>query len=499
MDLVPGELRLRQLARNQHRPPTPVHLLGMPVRLVEREDQDLLQHLDHVVVGVVVVVQQHYPVERNQALLLDDFSFGRNRGLRHAVRPVCDIARRATSLPAARISGLRIVHNGGLGSQRQPVYFDHHATTPVDPRVLEAMLPYFGARFGNAASRSHAFGWEAEKAVELARKRVAALAGAEPREIVFTSGATESNNLAIKGVMEAYRSKGNHLVTMATEHPSVLDTVRHLERQGCALAILPPEPDGLLSLDRLRRAIRPDTVLVSVMYANNEIGVIQPVREIGAICHEMGALYHCDAAQAFGKLPLDVDRDHIDLISVTAHKIYGPKGAGALYVRRRNPRVEVAAQLDGGGHESGRRSGTLNVPGIVGFGEACRICAEEMAVEARRIGALRDRLWLLLGSALDRVSVNGSMAHRLPGNLHLTFAGVDGDALLTSLPDIAVSAASACSSARVEASHVLSAIGAPEGAALRFGLGRFNTQEEVDYVAARVIEAVRQLRALAPA
>jgi cysteine desulfurase len=388
-------------------------------------------------------------------------------------------------------------HNSNL--RNQTVYFDHHATTPVDPRVLTAMLPYFGSRFGNAASRSHAFGWEAEKAVDLARKRIAALAGADPREMVFTSGATESNNLAIKGAMEAHCSKGNHVVTVATEHPSVLDSVRHLERQGAQVTILPPEADGLLSLDRLRAAIRPETVLVSVMYANNEIGVVQPVAQIGAICHEMGALYHCDAVQAFGKLPVDVDRDHIDLMSVTAHKIYGPKGIGALYVRRRNPRVDLIAQMDGGGHEAGLRSGTLNVPGIVGFGEVCRICAEEMAEEGRRLSALRDRLWRLLESTLEGVSINGSMAHRLPGNLHVTFAGVDSDALLTSLPDVAVSAASACSSARVEASHVLAAIGAPEGAAMRFGLGRFNTQEEVDYVAGRVTEAVRQLRVLTPA
>ena len=379
------------------------------------------------------------------------------------------------------------------------MYLDHHATTPLDPRALEAMLPYFHGRFGNAASRSHAFGWEAEKAVDLGRKRVAALAGAEPREIVFTSGATESNNLAIKGVMEAYRSRGNHLITMATEHPAVLDSVRHLERQGCEVTVLPPEPDGRLSLDRLRDAIRRDTVLVSVMYVNNEIGVIQPVSAIGELCREKGALYHCDAVQAFGKIPVDVESCHIDLMSVSAHKMYGPKGVGALYVRRRNPRVEIVAQMDGGGHESGRRSGTLNVPGIVGFGEACRICADEMAADAERISRLRDRLWTLLESTLDRVWRNGSPIHRVPGNLHVTFGGVDGDALLGSLPDIAISAASACSSAHVEASHVLAAIGAPEGASLRFGLGRSTTEEEVEYAAARVTEAVRQLRALAPA
>ena len=361
------------------------------------------------------------------------------------------------------------------------------------------MLPYFGVRFGNAASRSHAFGWEAEKAVDLARRRVAALAGAESREIVFTSGATESNNLALKGAMEAYRSRGRHLVTVATEHPSVLDSVRHMERQGCAATILTPERDGLLDLDRLRAAIRPETVLVSVMYANNEIGVIQPVRDIAAICRERGVLFHSDAVQALGKVPLDAAGDGIDLLSMSAHKLYGPKGVGALYVRRRAPRVDLAAQMDGGGHESGRRSGTLNVPGIVGFGEACALAAREMDAEAVRLAALRDCLLVSLSAGLDRLQVNGSMARRLPGNLHVTFAGVDGDALLDAMPDVAVSAASACSSARVEASHVLAAIGAPPGASLRFGLGRFNTAEEIDYAAARVIEVVTRLRALAPA
>lgn len=359
------------------------------------------------------------------------------------------------------------------------------------------MLPYFETRFGNAASRSHAYGWEAEKAVELARQRIAALAGADPSEIVFTSGATESNNLALKGVFEAYRDKGRHIVTMATEHPSVLDTVRHLGRQGAEITILPPEHDGLLSLDRLRAAIRPETVLVSVMFVNNEIGVVQPVREIGALCKQTGTLFHCDAVQAFGKIPVDVGLDGIHLMSITAHKIYGPKGVGALYVRRRDPRVELVAQIDGGGHEGGRRSGTLNVPGIVGFGEACRICAEDMAEDAARIGALRDRLCRRL-SEMEGVSINGSMERRLPGNLHVTFAEVDGDALLGSLPGVAVSASSACSSGRLEASHVLSAIGAPDGAALRFGVGRFNTQEEVDRAAGAVIETVMKLRANQP-
>jgi cysteine desulfurase len=384
---------------------------------------------------------------------------------------------------------------------QKPVYLDHHATTPVDARVLEAMLPFFGPKFGNAASRGHSFGWEAEAAVELARKRVAELAGAAPREIVFTSGATESDNLALKGVMEAYRSKGNHLITMATEHKAVLDTAKRLERQGCRLTVLPPRRDGLLSLDGLRDAILPETVLVSVMHANNEIGVIQPVSEIGAICREKGVLFHCDAAQSFGKVPIRVEDDYIDLMSVSAHKMYGPKGIGALYVRRRNPRVELAAQMDGGGHEFGMRSGTLNVPAIVGFGEACAICAREMAEEAARLAALRDRLKAQIEAGLDRVYVNGSMEHRLPGNLNMSFAGVTGESLLMSLPDVALSTGSACTSATVEPSYVLKALGVGEGLAhssLRFGLGRFNTAEEVDYVAGRVTEAVRKLRALSP-
>jgi len=384
-------------------------------------------------------------------------------------------------------------------SQPKAIYLDNHATTPVDPRVLEAMLPYFGAKFGNAASRSHSFGWEAEKAVDLARKRVAELAGAAPREIVFTSGATESNNLALKGVAEAAR--GRHIVTMSTEHKAVLDPAKRLERMGFGVTVLPPRRDGLIDLDELRNAIQPDSVLVSVMYANNEIGVIQPVREIGAICHERGALFHCDAAQAFGKIPIRVVEDHIDLMSVSAHKMYGPKGVGALYVRRRNPRVQLAIQMDGGGHESGMRSGTLNVPGIVGFGEACAICGREMADEAVRLRALRDRLLAQLESSLDRVYVNGSLEHRLAGNLNMSFAQVDGESVLMSLPDVALSTGSACTSATVEPSHVLRALGVSEELAhssLRFGLGRFNTEQEVDYVAHRVIESVRRLRELTP-
>jgi len=384
---------------------------------------------------------------------------------------------------------------------KKPVYLDYHATTPVDPRVLERMLPYFAERFGNAASRSHSYGWEAEKAVDLARRRIAALAGAAAREIVFTSGATESNNLALKGAMEAYALKGCHLVTMATEHKAVLDPARRLERQGRRLTVLAPQSDGLLNLDQLRAAIQPDTVLVSVMHANNEIGVIQQVSAIGAICRERGVLFHCDAAQSFGKIPVDVERDGIDLLSVSAHKLYGPKGVGVLYVRRRNPRAQVAAQMDGGGHEAGMRSGTLNVPAIVGFGEACAIAGEEMAAEGARVSALRDRLRDRLQAALQGVTVNGAMAPRLPGNLNVSVAGVDGDALLMAAPDLALSTGSACSSAAVEPSHVLRALGVGEErarGALRFGLGRWTTEEEVDYAAARLAETASRLRALRP-
>ena len=388
-----------------------------------------------------------------------------------------------------------------LSGMQKPVYLDHHATTPMDPRVLEAMLPYFGPRFGNAASRTHSFGWEAEKAVEMARKRVAELAGAAPREIVFTSGATESINLALKGALEAFRGKGAHIVTMATEHKAVLDSVRRLVREGCRATVLPPRPDGLIDLDQLRDAILPETVLVSVMAANNEIGTLQPVRGIGAVCREKGVRFHCDAAQAFGKTPIDVEAGGIDLMSISAHKMYGPKGAGALYVRRRGRRVELAAQMDGGGHEFGLRSGTLNVPGIVGLGEACALCAREMAGESARVAGLRDRLKARLEGELERVRVNGSMEHRLAGNLNMSFEGVDGEALLMSLPDLALSTGSACSSATVEPSYVLKALEAGDWLAhssVRFGLGRFNTAEEVEYAAGRVVQAVRQLRERAP-
>lgn len=380
-----------------------------------------------------------------------------------------------------------------------PVYFDHHATTPIDARVLEGMLPYFGGKFGNPASRSHSFGWAAERAVERARKLVAEFAGASPREIVFTSGATESNNLAIKGVWEAYRTRGNHFITVATEHRAVLDPVRHLERLGAQVTILPVRPDGLLDLDTLRRAIRPETVLVSVMFANNETGVIQPIGEIAAICRDAGVLLHTDAAQAVGKVPVRVTEAGIDLMSMTAHKIYGPKGTGALYIRRG---VTAVAQIDGGGHERGFRSGTLNVPAIVGFGEAAAICTREMEAEAVRTRRLRDRMLARIEAGLGGVRVNGSMAHRLPANLNLAFADVNADALLTALPEIALSTGSACSSAAPEPSHVLRALGLTEAEArssVRFGLGRTTTGQEVDYVADRVIGAVQSLRRSAPA
>lgn len=381
------------------------------------------------------------------------------------------------------------------------VYLDNQATTPVDPRVLDAMLPYFGPRFGNAASRGHSFGWEAEQAVELARRQVAKLAGASPQEIVFTSGATESDNLALKGVAGAHGSPG-HILTLATEHKAVLDTARSLERAGTALTVLLPRTDGTIDLDALDAALRPDTLLVSVMHANNEIGVVQPLAEIGALCRRRGVLFHTDAVQSFGKLPIDVEACHIDLLSVSAHKIYGPKGVGALYVRRRNPRVRLEPQMDGGGHESGLRSGTLNVPGIVGFGEACAIAASSMEEEARRTGALRDRLLALLQAGLDGLTVNGALAPRLPGNLNIRFAGVDAASLLIALPGVALSTGSACTSAAVAPSHVLRALGLSEreaASSVRFGIGRFNTEAEIDDVAARVTGAVRRLRSLAPA
>jgi cysteine desulfurase len=381
------------------------------------------------------------------------------------------------------------------------IYMDNHATTPMDPRVFEAMRPYFMEKFGNAASRNHRFGWEAEEAVEKARQQIAELIGATAKEIIFTSGATESDNLAIKGVAEMYAEKGDHIITVVTEHKAVLDTTKKLEKHGCRITYLPVGRDGLIDLDRLREAITEKTILISVMYANNEIGVIQPIREIGRIAREHGVLFHTDAVQALGKVPIDVNADMIDLASLTAHKIYGPKGVGALYVRRKNPRVQLTAQMDGGGHERGMRSGTLNVPGIVGFGEACAIAKREMAEESARLKRLRDKLMNRLLAELDDVYVNGSLEHRLPNNLNMSFAYVEGESLLMGINDIAVSSGSACTSATLEPSYVLKALGAGDDLAhssIRFGLGRFNTEEEVDYVAGRVIETVKRLRELSP-
>ncbi len=382
-----------------------------------------------------------------------------------------------------------------------PIYMDNQATTAVDPRVLEAMLPYFTEKFGNAASRNHEFGWKAEEAVENARAQIARLIRANPREIVFTSGATESDNLAIKGVVEAYREKGNHIITQATEHKAVLDVCKHLEKSGCEVTYLPVAPDGLIDLEGLRRAVAPKTILVSIMYANNEIGVIQPIEEIGKIAKEKKIVFHVDAVQALGKIPVDVQRDGIDLLSISAHKIHGPKGVGALYVRRKDPRVAIAAMIDGGGHERGMRSGTLNVPGIVGLGKACELCMKEMPEESERLRRLRDRLKEAIMSRLDGTAVNGSLPRRLPNNLNLSFSGVEGDALLMGINDVAVSSGSACTSAMIEPSYVLRALGVSEDLAhssIRFGLGRFNTEEEVDYVADRVVETVKRLRELSP-
>jgi len=384
---------------------------------------------------------------------------------------------------------------------KTPIYLDYHATTPMDPRVLEAMLPYFGPVFGNSASRNHSFGWEAEEAVEKGREQIAKLIGANKKEIVFTSGATESNNLALKGVAEMYAEKGNHIITAATEHKAILDTCKRLEKQGCKVTYLPVQPDGLIDLDALREAITDKTILVSIMYANNEIGVIQPIREIGAICKERGVLFHTDATQAVGKIPVDVIADKIDLLSLSGHKMYGPKGVGALYVRRKGPRVQLTAQIDGGGHERGMRSGTLNVPGIVGLGKACELAQQEMEADAKRLSGLRDRLKDRILAELDEVYINGTMEHRLPHNLNISFAYVEGESLLMGINEIAVSSGSACTSATLEPSYILKALGAGDDLAhssIRFGLGRFTTEEEVDYAAEKVIQVVKKLRELSP-
>ena len=382
-----------------------------------------------------------------------------------------------------------------------PIYMDNHATTPMDPRVLEEMLPYFMEKFGNAASRNHAFGWAAEEGVETARERIAKLVGATPKEIIFTSGATESDNLAIKGVAEMYKEKGNHIITAVTEHKAVLDTCKRLEKYGYRVTYLPVQKDGLVDLDELKKAITDKTILVTIMAANNEIGVLQPWTEIGKICHEKGVIFHTDGTQAVGKVPVDVIKQNIDVMSISAHKMYGPKGVGALYVRRKNPRVQISAIIDGGGHERGMRSGTLNVPGIVGLGKACAIACEEMSKESAYLSGLRDRLKDSIMSRLDEVYINGSMEHRLPGNLNISFAYVEGESLLMGINDIAVSSGSACTSATLEPSYVLKALGTGDDLAhssIRFGIGRFNTEAEVDYVADRVVDTVTRLRELSP-
>lgn len=382
-----------------------------------------------------------------------------------------------------------------------PIYMDNHATTPMDPRVLQEMLPYFTEKFGNAASRNHAFGWEASQAVDHGRARIARLINARPNEIIFTSGATESDNLAIKGVAEMYREKGDHIITCNIEHKAVLDTCKRLEKHGYKVTYLPVQKDGLVNLDDLKNAITDKTILVSIMAANNEIGTVQPIAEIGKICREHEILFHSDATQGIGHIPIDVEAQCIDLMSISAHKIYGPKGIGALYVRSKNPRVRLTAQMDGGGHERGMRSGTLNVTGIVGLGKACEIVMEEGAEENRRVAALRDRLQQKIVAGLDEIYINGSQEHRLSGNLNISFAYVEGESLMMGISDVAVSSGSACTSASLEPSYVLKAIGTGDELAhssIRFGLGRFNTEAEVDYVAEHVIDTVHRLRELSP-
>ncbi|MBI3805137.1 MAG: IscS subfamily cysteine desulfurase [Nitrospirae bacterium] len=382
-----------------------------------------------------------------------------------------------------------------------PIFLDNHSTTPMDPRVLEAMLPYFTEKFGNSASRNHAFGWEAEKGVDHAREQIAHLIHCDPKEIIFTSGATESDNLALKGVAEMYREKGNHIITVVTEHKAILDTCKRLEKVGYEVTYLPVDKEGKVSLEALKQAITPKTILISVMMANNEIGVIQPVAEIGKIAKEKGVVFHCDATQGVGKIPVDVQAMGIDLMSFSAHKIYGPKGVGALYVRKKNPRVRIAPLFDGGGHERGMRSGTLNVPGIVGFGEACALCEKEMPEETARLNRLREKLKEGIQKGLDEVYLNGHPTDRLPGNLNMSFAYVEGESLLMGLKEIALSSGSACTTATLEPSYVLRSLGVGSDLAhssLRFGLGRFNTEEEVDFVTQRVIETVQRLREMSP-
>ena len=382
-----------------------------------------------------------------------------------------------------------------------PIYMDNHATTPLDPRVLDAMLPFFTEKFGNAASRNHKFGWEAEEAVEEARKNVAALIGADPREIVITSGATESDNLAVKGVALMYREKGDHIITCVTEHKAILDSCKHLEKDGYRVTFLPVDNQGFVDMDDLRKAITDKTILITIMTANNEVGVIQDIKEIGKIARARGVLFHTDAVQAAGKVPFNVNEMNVDIASLSAHKMYGPKGVGALYVRRRNPRVLLSPIIDGGGHERGMRSGTLNVPGIVGFGKAAEIARKELDQESAEMFRLREKLRATLERELDEVYINGDLEKRLPGNLNMSFAYVEGESLLMGIHDVAVSSGSACTSASLEPSYVLKALGVGEDLAhtsIRFGIGRFNSEEEVDYVANRVIETVRRLRDLSP-
>ncbi len=382
-----------------------------------------------------------------------------------------------------------------------PIYLDNNATTPMDPRVLEAMIPYFTDHFGNAASRNHPFGWEAEEAVDYAREQVAKLIGADPKEIIFTSGATEGDNLGIKGVYEMYASKGNHIITVVTEHKAVLDTCKHIEKIGGEVTYLPVAEDGLIDLKQLEAAIKPTTILIAVMYANNEVGVIQPVREISAIARKHGVLFFTDATQAAGKIPVDVNKDGIDLLTFSAHKMYGPKGVGALYVRRKNPRVKVTAQMDGGGHERGMRSGTLNVPGIVGFGKACELCRLDMEEDTKRISALRDKLENAL-TQIEESYVNGNREHRLPHVANISFKYVEGEGLMMGFnKNIALSSGSACTSASLEPSYVLKALGLGDDLAhssLRFGLGRFTTEEQIDYTIEHVKNTVLKLREMSP-
>ncbi|HUJ79812.1 MAG TPA: IscS subfamily cysteine desulfurase [Nitrospiria bacterium] len=382
-----------------------------------------------------------------------------------------------------------------------PIYMDNHSTTPVDPTVLEAMLPYFTEKFGNAASRNHAFGWEAEAAVEAARQQIAELINADAKEIIFTSGATESDNLALRGVAEMYREKGDHVITTVTEHRAVLDTAKRLEKMGFSVTYLPVGTDGLVDPQAIKQAITPKTILISVILANNEIGTINPVADIGKIAKERGVLFHSDATQAVGKIPVDVQAAGIDLLSFTAHKMYGPKGVGALYVRRKNPRVRLVPMIDGGGHERGMRSGTLAVPLIVGFGKAAEICRRMMAEESKRLAALRDRLRDGIMTQLDDTYLNGHPTQRLPNNVNISFAYVEGESLLMGLKDIALSSGSACTSATLEPSYVLKALGVGSDLAhssIRYGLGRFNTEEEVEYVIRRTVEIVTKLREMSP-